>query len=192
MTGSTVVVKPISTKHKDFSLGQRVIYGHETYSSIMQFFIDEARLLDNDQLDEWLQFLADDIFYHMPIRRTYSRSEGSGFHQSANWFHDSKEALSFKVHRVLNSGSAWAEDPPSRVRRFISNLIVNETERADQFVTESYILLMRSRSDEAVANLVSAVRRDILVRCHDSWMISERTIFIDQTVLGMSNLAVFF
>ena len=54
MTGSTVVVKPISTKHKDFSLGQRVIYGHETYSSIMQFFIDEARLLDNDQLDEWL------------------------------------------------------------------------------------------------------------------------------------------
>lgn len=191
MTGTTVAIAPFSANHKDFSLGQRINFGQETYSSIMQFLIDEARLLDNDQLEEWLQVLADDLYYYMPLRRTFPRSDGQGFHQSANWFHDSKQALTFKVHRVLNSGSAWAEDPPSRVRRFISNLIVHETERPDQFVVESYILLLRSRSDETVPNLISGLRRDLLLRRQNNWLISERTVFIDQTVLGMSNLAIF-
>jgi 3-phenylpropionate/cinnamic acid dioxygenase small subunit len=87
----------------------------------------------------------------------------------------------------LKTKSAWAEDPPSRTRRFITNVLVWKTDKADELEATSYLLLARSRYEYDQYQFLSAERNDRLRRVEGGgFKLARREIVVDQW-----NLAVF-
>ena len=72
----------------------------------------------------WI-LLTDDVRYVMPVRVTTAR--GAGFDTSSGTgpgmahFDEDKYSLSQRVARFATE-HAWTEDPPSRLRHFITNV----------------------------------------------------------------------
>jgi 3-phenylpropionate/cinnamic acid dioxygenase small subunit len=158
-----------------------------------QFLVDEAYLLDAQHYEAWLQTLTDDIRYVMPVRVTTAR--GAGFDTSPGMAHfdEDKYSLSQRVAR-LGTEHAWAEDPPSRLRHFITNVRTFACDDDAYLVVESAELLFRSRGDVNESALVSCGREDLLRRGEDSpetWKLARRKIIADESVLRIQNLAVF-
>lgn len=154
-----------------------------------QFLVDEAYLLDAQQYDAWLDTLADDIRYVMPVRVTTAR--GAGFDASPGMAHfdEDKYSLTQRVARFATE-HAWTEDPPSRLRHFITN-VRTFVEDDTHLLVESAELLFRSRGDVNESALVSCGREDLLRRSEGGWKLARRSIFVDESVLRMQNLAVF-
>lgn len=159
-----------------------------------QFLVDEAYLLDAQQYDAWLDTLTDDIRYVMPVRVTTAR--GAGFDTSPArgpgmaHFDEDKYSLTQRVARFATE-HAWTEDPPSRLRHFITNVRTFECDDSEDLIVESAELLFRSRGDVNESALVSCGREDLLRRRDDRWKLARRRIFVDESVLRMQNLAVF-
>ena len=157
-----------------------------------QFLVDEAYLLDAQHYDTWLQTLTDDIRYFMPVRVTTAR--GAGFDTSPGMAHfdEDKYSLTQRVARFATE-HAWTEDPPSRLRHFITNVRTFACEDEGQLVVESAELLFRSRGDVNESALLSCGREDLLRWDDDAraWKLARRNILADESVLRMQNLAVF-
>jgi 3-phenylpropionate/cinnamic acid dioxygenase small subunit len=91
---------------------------------LMPFYIREAWLLDERKLKEWLDLFTEDVLYFMPRRKNVPRRE---LHRELTPLGDlaileeDKRYLEMRVAR-LDTGMAWAEDPPSRTRHLIGNL----------------------------------------------------------------------
>jgi phthalate 3,4-dioxygenase beta subunit len=159
-----------------------------------QFLVDEAYLLDAQQYEAWLDTLTDDVRYVMPVRVTTAR--GAGFDTSPGMAHfdEDKYSLSRRVARFATE-HAWTEDPPSRLRHFITNVRTFECDDPEDkahLIVESAELLFRSRGDVNESALISCGRKDLLRRCGEPrWKLARRTISVDESVLRMQNLAVF-
>ena len=147
----------------------------------------EAMLLDEGRLEEWLGLLTQDVTYSMPVRLTRERGSGPDSHAGAPHFLDDASTLRMRVER-LKTEFAWAEDPPSRTRRFVTNVRPEPT--PDGVAVRSYLLLYRNRGDDSGAELISAERRDHLRRTPEGLRLSRREVRIDQSTLGVRNLAV--
>ena len=164
-----------------------------------QFLVDEAYLLDAQQYEAWLDTLTDDVRYVMPVRVTTAR--GAGFDASPGrgpgmaHFDEDKYSLSQRVARFATE-HAWTEDPPSRLRHFITNVRTFECDDPDDgahLIVESAELLFRSRGDVNESALVSCGREDLLRVSDDkqTLKLARRNIIADESVLRMQNLAVF-
>ena len=96
-------------------------FNDERHLLAHQLLVDEAYLLDAQQYDEWLDLLTEDIHYVMPVRVTTAL--GAGFDTSPGMAHfdENKYSLSRRVARFLTE-HAWTEDPPSRLRHYITNV----------------------------------------------------------------------
>ena len=167
----------------------------ELQHEIEQFLYLEAELLDERRFDEWLELLADDIRYWMPTRRNRARKDMAREFASAReaaFFDEDKDAMVRRVRRI-DTGMAWAEDPPSRTRHMVSNVRVLPTENPDELEVRCAYLLYRSRLERDVEIFVGA-RRDLLRRVDDGvgWQIARRTILLDQATLLAKNISVFF
>jgi len=157
-----------------------------------QFLVDEAYLLDAQQYRPWLDTLTEDIHYVMPVRVTTARGTGFGTSPGMAHFDEDKYSLSQRVAR-METEHAWTEDPPSRLRHFITNVRAFEGKDPEHLLVESAELLFRSRGDVNESALVSCGREDLLRWCNDSqtWKLARRRIIADEAVLRMQNLAVF-
>jgi 3-phenylpropionate/cinnamic acid dioxygenase small subunit len=164
--------------------------GRDTYDRAAQFLYYEADLLDTGRFDEWLELLTDDVEYRMPVRTTRSRAAGAGFDEAMDFFTEDSASLSMRVRR-LDTEFAWAEDPPSRTRRFVTNVRVEPVSDGELSVV-SNVLIFRTRGDTAAPELFSCQRRDVLRDLGGRLVIARRTIYLDQTVLGGYNLSIFF
>ena len=161
-----------------------------SYSRITLFLYLEARALDRRDMDSWKAMLAEDIRYRMPIRVTKSKHYDGIAHDMSH-FDEDYTSIASRLHR-LTMKSAWSEDPPSRTRRMVTNILVSPTDRETEFEVASYLHLLRSRSDEPDFLHLSCERRDRIRFEGDMTKISYREIILDQSVLGMPNLAIFF
>lgn len=126
----------------------------------------------------------------MPVRVTTAL--GAGFDTSPGMAHfdENKYSLSRRVAR-FRTEHAWTEDPPSRLRHHITNVRTFASDDDAHLVVESAELLFRSRGDVNDAALISCGREDLLRLEDQQWKLARRTIYIDESVLRMQNLAVF-
>ncbi|MGD9735035.1 MAG: aromatic-ring-hydroxylating dioxygenase subunit beta [Solirubrobacterales bacterium] len=166
--------------------------GSQPYWDCVEFLVEEAAMLDENRLEEWLELLAPAISYRMPIRLTRERALGRGATVSAEGFHlyEDFDSLRTRVER-LATDYAWAEDPPSRTRRFVSNFRVWRTEE-DDLLVHSNLLLRRSHQDDVAAIVFSAERRDLLVFGDEGARLRDRLILLDHTLLDSPNLSLLF
>jgi 3-phenylpropionate/cinnamic acid dioxygenase small subunit len=90
-----------------------------------EFLYNEAELLDERRYEEWLELLADDVRYWMPMRRNVKfgelEREFTREGQDINWFDEGKDTLTRRVQQIL-TGVHWAEEPLSRLCHMVSNI----------------------------------------------------------------------
>jgi 3-phenylpropionate/cinnamic acid dioxygenase small subunit len=166
---------------------------------IERFLYDEAFLLDERRFEEWLALFTDDARYRMPTRRAVAKAtvharvtveeELAGEHELA-WFDETRATLAVRVLR-LTGGIAWAEDPPSRTRRFVTNVCVDAGDADGEYRVRSYLLLHRTRH-HVERESFAGCRRDLLRRVDGRLRIARREIVLDEAVLRSPNLSVFF
>ena len=169
--------------------GRPLPYGDPAHLAAHQFLVEEAALLDAADYAGWLGLLCEDIRYLMPVRVTTAR--GADFDSLADMGHFDEDmyALRKRVQR-LATDHAWAEDPPSRTRHFVTNVRTFRT-AASALRVQSALLLFRSRGDTREADLLSAGRADLLRETADGLRLARREITVDESVLRTQNLAVF-
>jgi len=155
-----------------------------------EFLVREAELLDERRFREWLDLLAPDIVYRMPVRVTAPETLEHGLLEDMAHFDEDLYSLRKRIER-FETGHAWTEDPPSRTRHFVTNVRTFDGTAADEIVVKSYVLLFRSRGDIRDADLVSAERTDTLRRTDVGLRLARREILADESVLRTQNLAVF-
>ncbi len=169
--------------------------GAELQHEIEQFLYHEARLLDDRRFEEWYELLADDLHYVMPTRYNRLRREAQyefAAPDEAQHFDEDKHSIAQRIRR-LRSGTAWAEDPPSRTRHFVSNVVVRRGAKPEEFEVDCYYLLYRSRLEREV-EIFAGMRHDLVRRSAgpSRWQIARRRIILDQTVVLARNLSFFF
>lgn len=172
---------------------------------IEQFLYREARLLDDRQFHQWLDLLTDDIRYWMPLRsnrypaisKAISIRDGSRYEEEdiskeneLAIMDETKDSLERRIAR-LDTGMAWAEDPPSRTRHFISNIEVHSGEQASELKVYSNFIMYRNRAEKEQDFYVGS-REDILRRVEGGWKIAYRKVILDQNVLLAKNVSNFF
>jgi 3-phenylpropionate/cinnamic acid dioxygenase small subunit len=158
---------------------------------LMPFYIREAWLLDERKFKEWLALFTDDVLYFMPRRKNVPRREA---HRELTQLGDlaileeDKRYLQMRVAR-LDTGMAWAEDPPSRTRHMIGNLEAEFLENGEVGAKTAF-LVYRSHL-ETDHQLLSGYREDVLRKVDGGWKVAKRTIVLDANVLLDKNLSVF-
>lgn len=149
-------------------------------------------MLDQRRFREWLDLFTEDAHYWMPIRATRSVDQlDQEFTKPGEMAHfdDPKPMLEARVKK-LETGYAWAEDPPSRTRHLISNIII--TDQSDHEIsTTGNFILYRTRLEREVDWWVGC-REDVLRREGSDLRIAKRTILLDQTNILSKNLSNFF
>ena len=169
---------------------KRVPLGSPVYNAILETLFDEAAALDERRFDDWTAILATDLIYTAPIRLTRTGpTRDRDVMRSMFHFDDDYNSILMRIGRLHKS--AWAEDPPSRCRRFITNVRVAECGTEGEYEVVSYLFLERSRGDNPENERMSAERRDVWREVNGSFKLARREIIVDQSVLGMANFAVF-
>jgi 3-phenylpropionate/cinnamic acid dioxygenase small subunit len=162
----------------------------EQHWACTEWLNDEAALLDDQRLYDWLELLHPELEYKLPVRMTRERQNGPGFSDEAYHMLEDVSSLTIRVKR-LDTDYAWAEDPPSRSRRFVSNVRVTTNGGGELNVT-SNLLFYRGRLDTVEYDIVTAERRDVLVPVDGELKLRRRTVLLDHATLPVKNLAILF
>ena len=177
----------------------------ETLREIEQFLYRESRVLDDRKFHEWLDILTDDIRYWMPVRsnrypinsKAISILDGSRYEENElskegelAIMDEDKDSLTRRVER-LDTGMAWAEDPPSRTRHIVSNVEVEPGANDSELIVHSNFIMYRTRAETEVDFYVGA-REDILRKEGGQWKVAYRKIILEHTEHLAKNVSNFF
>lgn len=161
----------------------------ETRVAVEDFLVHEAELLDDRRFEEWLELFTPDVAYEAPIRVTRKTPHPS-IVDEISFFDENLHSLTLRVRR-LRTDVAWAEDPPSHTRRFVTNIRTRAGDEEDELAVRSSLMLFRSRGDLGAYDLIVGDRHDVLRAVAGELRIARRRILLDQSSLGTKNLAVF-
>jgi dibenzofuran dioxygenase subunit beta len=164
----------------------------ELQREIEQFLYYEARLLDEWKFDEWLELFTDDLVYFMPTRELIAdRTQTAREEEPAlTLFRDKKDFLVKRVRR-LQTELAHSETPPSRTRRLVTNVMLNED--ADGVTAQCNFVVFQSRTDslQHSGNTFFGKRVDRLKKIDGQWKFTNRKIELDHVLLPQT-LSIFF
>ena len=166
---------------------------------IAEFLYFEADLLDQRRFKQWLELLAEDLVYFMPIRRNVkfgqqAERENTRQGEGISWFDEDKWTLTKRVEQIL-TGVHYAEEPLSRVTHMVSNVrlldVSPSAEEAQDVTVGCRFLVYQNRVEYENTSFIGR-RTDVLRRAGDSWQIARRELLLEQNVLLAKNLSVFF
>ena len=172
----------------------------DIHFEVEQFYYEEAELLDDGRFADWLELLADDVDYWMPTRTNRLRRQQAlsiAARGEAAFYDETKDSLAWRIRR-FDSGMAWAEDPPSRTRHLVTNIVAHHVDpdvqagfTPDDLEVRSAFLVYRNRL-EREENIFAGRRVDILRRTDEGLRVARRVILLDQNVLQAKNISTFF
>lgn len=162
----------------------------ELREEIRMFLAYEAELLDDRRLHEWYELLTDDIEYDVPRRVTREVGDDvSPFSEKSFHLQEDAESFEARIDRY-DKDYAWAENPPSRTRRMVSNLRISDVD-GDEIEERNNLVMLRLRGEEYDPVFISGERHDVLRRVDGELKLAKRRILLDQTVMGTQNLSEF-
>jgi len=156
-----------------------------------EFLYREAEYLDDRRFRDWLQLLAEDVTYEIPIRVT----RGFGIREldfSNNGFHmkDSFRSLSMRVNRLYTE-HAYAEDPPSRTTRLVTNVRVQPRASSAEIDVKSNFACYRAQGEGTEFALFMGERRDVLRPVDGHLKLAARRVLLAHTMLPAA-IGLFF
>lgn len=161
-------------------------------AEIEEFLYREADLLDERRYEDWLDLLAEDYQYSVPLRLNVqyddvATRENTGSGEIA-WFDEGKPTVSLRV-RQLMTGKHWAEEPVSRVSHLVTNVRLDTVALPEVRVSSRFVVYRNRVADET--DFLVGRRHDVLRRTGDDWRVSRRRLLLDQSVLLAKNLSIF-
>jgi p-cumate 2,3-dioxygenase beta subunit len=147
----------------------------ELRAEVEHFLFEEAELLDSWRLNEWVELFTEDAISHVPALDDPNRDPA----QSVFLVADDLARIRSRV-RQLTGGTAWAENPRSQTRRFITNVRVTSTDGATVRATANF-LVHRCRM-ERISTFAGQYHYK-LVRHDGSFKIAERKVILAQDTL---------
>ena len=123
---------------------------------VEQFIYHEADLMDEHRYDEWLALWTDDALYWVPSGRDDIDPK-----REISLIYDDRVRLQVRITR-LKSGFAHAQEPKSRMRRVVSNIVTQEVENGDVVVFSNFLLteLRRGKQDIFAGRTIHRLRPD--------------------------------
>jgi 3-phenylpropionate/cinnamic acid dioxygenase small subunit len=172
-------------------------------ADIEDFYYHEADLLDDRRFRDWLDILADDISYFMPIRRNvkfgqHATRENTRIGEGISWFDEDKWTLTKRVEQIL-TGVHYAEEPLSRISHMVSNVQIKavrpDLEQPAEVDVTSRFLVYQNRVEYETYTFVG--RRNDTLRATQGatqgiWKVAKREILLEQNILLAKNLTMFF
>lgn len=174
------------------SMAAPIMPSVDLVNEVQQTLFREARLLDEERYDEWVQMLADDIHYYMPGLETRYRRDPTGQVENLTrmaYYNDNLADLNKRLAR-LKTGTAWSEDPATRYVHLITNVEVEHTDDPDELRVYSNFLAYRNRNERDQDTLLGT-RADLWRRVDGVLKLARRRIALKQNVLLSKNLNVY-
>ena len=140
--------------------------------AVEHFFYEEAALLDNWRLDEWLKLFTTDARYLVPPTDLPDADPA----RDMMFIDDDYERLKGRVNR-LKSRHAHREYPSSRTRRLITNVRLTRID-ASELDAEASFAVYRSRN-EIIAPFVGIYRYTLARRDGGAFLIRRRRAELD-------------
>ena len=193
---STAIEHPPTQEHVSV---KRDAHYYELRREVEEFLYDEAEMLDERRFTQWLDTLADDLVYFMPMMYNvkfgeHAEGEKTRFEKDMSWFNEGKWTLTKRVEQIL-TGVHWAEEPLSRLCRSVSNVQITDIRKneagEDEVSVRSRFVTYQNRCEYEEYFFVGK-RNDVLRRVNGQWKLTRREIHIGQTVLLAKNLSIFF
>jgi 3-phenylpropionate/cinnamic acid dioxygenase small subunit len=178
---------------------RRGLAWYELKQEIEEFLYQEADLLDQRRFREWLDLLAEDLVYFMPIRRNvkfgqHADKENTRQGEGISWFDEDKWTLGKRVDQIL-TGVHYAEEPLSRVTHMVSNVRLLDVQPSvddpHEVTVGCRFLVFQNRVEYEQYTFIGR-RTDVLRRHGDTWLIARRELILEQNVLLAKNLSIFF
>jgi len=172
---------------------------YELKREMEEFLFDEAELLDERRFKEWLDTLAEDLVYFMPMTYNvkfgeHEKREKTRMEKDMSWFNEGKWTLTKRAEQIL-TGVHWAEEPLSRLCRVVSNVQVTgvrSNDAGEQEVSVRSRFVMYQNRCEYEEYYFVGKRNDVVRRVNGQWKLARREISLGQTVLLAKNLTMFF
>jgi 3-phenylpropionate/cinnamic acid dioxygenase small subunit len=121
---------------------------------VEQFLYHEAQLMDEHRYDEWLALWTEDALYWAPTGR-----DDVDPAREISLIYDDRVRLQVRISR-LKSGFAHAQEPKSRMRRVVSNIVIEEAENGEIVVFSNFLLaeLRRGKQDLFAGRTIHRLR----------------------------------
>lgn len=164
-----------------------------------EFLYDEAELLDTRRFADWLDTLADDLVYFMPMMFNvkygqHDAKEKTRIERDMSWFNEGKWTLTKRAEQIL-TGVHWAEEPLSRLCRLVTNVQVTgvgtDAEGRETISVRSRFLIYQNRCEHE-EYYFAGKRYDEIRRDGGRLRLARREIHLGQNVLLAKNLTMFF
>ncbi len=126
----------------------------------------EARLLDEQRFTEWLELFTQDVVYWVP-----AGGEEPDPTRRVSFVHDDRQRLELRVDRLLGS-HAYAQDPPSKIVRAVTNVEVREA-AGDEVEVHSVLTVVEVRAGRQT---LYAARCRYRLRRDDGWKIARKEV----------------
>lgn len=111
---------------------------------IQQFVYREARLMDERKFDDWLALWTQDAIYWVPCNE-----DDYDPRRHVSLIYDNRFRLEERIFRY-KSPDAHAQDPPTRTRRVVSNIEVEDGPDGEITVYANFVVAAARRSEEMV------------------------------------------
>ncbi len=103
-------------------------------AQIEDFIYEEARLADEHRYDDWEALWADEAIYWVP-----AGSDDYDPNLRTSIIYDNRSRIATRI-RQLKTGKRYSQEPPSRMRRLISNVQPQADENGNILVRSNFIL----------------------------------------------------
>ena len=114
-----------------------------THQALINFVVQESRLLDAKRFEEWNALFTDDAFYWIPL----VPDQEDGINHTSHLYED-KLLRDLRVER-LKSARAFSQLPPSRCHHLLQTPTVEEFDaQANRFVVRTEFHYTESQGDE--------------------------------------------
>jgi benzoate/toluate 1,2-dioxygenase beta subunit len=127
----------------------------------------EARLLDERLYREWLGLLTEDFIYWVP-----ANGEGVDPRKEHSTNFDDLRRITDRI-ALIETGSLYAQIPPSRTCRIISNIEIWSDSDESALIRSNFVIWEHRRGK---TNFFAGWNRHKLVRQNGRWLIRQKTI----------------
>jgi 3-phenylpropionate/cinnamic acid dioxygenase small subunit len=147
-----------------------------------QFLYHEARLLDTQQLEAWLELFTDDATYWVPLERDQREA-----FETSSIIHDDRTLLELRVKQARHP-RAHARLPLARTVHQVSNVMVDEGK--DEVRVNSTLQVVEFRNEKQ--RVYGALVEHRLRRANNSFKIAHKRVELVNSEGELDGVAILF
>jgi 3-phenylpropionate/cinnamic acid dioxygenase small subunit len=151
--------------------------------SVEQFLYYEARLLDTQQFEAWLELFTDDATYWVPLERNQEDPL-----ETSSIIHDDRTLLELRVKQARHP-RAHARQPLARTVHQVGNVMASG-ETAGEITVDSTLQLIEFRNEKQ--RLYGALVQHRLRRAGESFRIAHKRVELVNSEGELDGVAVLF